>query len=803
MGICYTEISEINTQINGDTHDMSFKNSGLYWGWGEEKKMNQQYDLCFFDDFGQLVTVNLNRFKKPEVSVGRDASCADIVLNFESISRVHGRFLLQADGLYYQDSDSLNGTSVVDNMRGVKLHHTEKKVQVTESSFFKIGTEDKFFLFFVRKHQADRGWKKIALNEKPLSIGRNSGNDVVLRHPSVSKRHARVGMHEKRPQVQDMNSHNGTRVNGGYIHGVVPLQDYDVIEILDYQMIYCQGMLYYLTSVEGVHLVVENLNKSVNNGQKKLLQHINLEIKSNDFVAIIGGSGAGKTTLMNAISGFDQQCSGRIYFSGNDLKKNFNHLKELIGYVPQQEIIYENLTLHNMLYYTAKMKLPSDMDKKEIEARIVEVLKMVELSQHASTYIRKLSGGQKKRASIAVELLADPKLFFLDEPTSGLDPGTEENLMLLLNHLSKTRDKTTIIVTHTTQNLHLCDKVVFMGPGGYLCFYGSVEQAKMFFQTDSLVSIYNLIAKDPVMWAKQFDKIMREERQQADERPEAMRKVRRKKTANMRQMGVLTRRYAELIWNDKTRLAILLLQPVIIGILLKLVSNDEVFSVFEDTQTMLFSLSCASIWIGLFNSIQEICKERSILKREYMANLRLPLYTLSKFIIQFVLAAAQAALLTTVFAISQGEYPKGIWLDSYVLEIFTAVLLTILASMSMGLLISAVVKTGDKAMTLAPFVLIVQLLFSGILFKLEDAAKYIAYLTVSKWSVESMGSILDLNSLTLRMQKEIPTLEHKAQDIYEHAGSHVMCRWGVLMAMTLVLITFTTILLTQVKKDQR
>ena len=238
MGICYTEISEINTQINGDTHDMSFKNSGLYWGWGEEKKMNQQYDLCFFDDFGQLVTVNLNRFKKPEVSVGRDASCADIVLNFESISRVHGRFLLQTDGLYYQDSDSLNGTSVVDNMRGVKLHHTEKKVQVTESSFFKIGTEDKFFLFFVRKHQADRGWKKIALNEKPLSIGRNSGNDVVLRHPSVSKRHARVGMHEKRPQVQDMNSHNGTRVNGGYIHGVVPLQDYDVIEILDYQMIY-------------------------------------------------------------------------------------------------------------------------------------------------------------------------------------------------------------------------------------------------------------------------------------------------------------------------------------------------------------------------------------------------------------------------------------------------------------------------------------------------------------------------------------------------------------------------------------
>ena len=255
----------------------------------------------------------------------------------------------------------------------------------------------------------------------------------------------------------------------------------------------------------------------------------------------------------------------------------------------------------------------------------------------------------------------------------------------------------------------------------------------MFFQTNSLVGIYNLIAKDPLMWARQFERIMRTETQQTRERKESSGKIRKQKTAYFRQLHVLTMRYAELIWNDKMRLAILLLQPILIGLLLKLVSNDGVFSVYEDTQTMLFSLSCASIWIGLFNSIQEICKERTILKREYMANLKLPLYTISKFVIQLFLAAVQAFLLTLVFAVSQGEYPEGIWFGSYVPEIFLTVVLTILASMSMGLLISALVKTGDKAMTLAPFVLIVQLLFSGILFKLEDAAKYIAYLTVSKW----------------------------------------------------------------------
>lgn len=765
--------------------------------------MNQQYDLCFFDQSGELVTVNLNHFGKSEITVGRDAASADVVLAFEKISRIHGCFFLTADGISYQDNDSMNGTVVLDNQRRIELHHTSKKVKVTESSFFRVGSDSKFFLFFVRKRQERRGWKKLALHTKPLNIGRSQNNDVILKHPGVSKHHARVGMRNANPQIQDLNSHNGSRVNGNYIQGTVTLQDYDVIEIIDYQMIYCKGLMYYLTRVEGVHLIVENMNKSVNNGQKKLLQHINLEIKSNDFVAIIGGSGAGKTTLMNAISGFDQQHSGKVYFNGNDLKKDFHNLKDLIGYVPQQEILYENLTLHNMLYYTAKMKMPPDMDKKEIELRIEEVLQMVELSEHASTYIRKLSGGQKKRASIAVELLADPKLFFLDEPTSGLDPGTEENLMRLLNHLSKTKDKTTIIVTHTTQNLHLCDKVVFMGPGGYLCFYGTVEQAKMFFQTDSLVEIYNLIAQNPKIWAQQFDRIMRGETQQMQEKKQPSGKIRKQKMSCLRQLGVLTMRYAELIWNDKMRLAILLLQPVAIGILLKLVSNDGVFSIYEDTQTMLFSLSCASIWIGLFNSIQEICKERTILKREYMANLKLPLYTASKFIIQLCLAVVQAFLLTLVFAVSQGEYPKGIWLDSYVPEIFLTVVLTILASMSIGLLISAFVKTGDKAMTMAPFVLIVQLLFSGILFKLEDAAKYIAYLTVSKWSVESMGSILDLNSLTLRMQKDFPKLEHEVQDIYEHAGLHVLSHWGVLLAMTLMFVLLTTALLTRVKHDQR
>ena len=191
--------------------------------------MEQQYDICFFDQFGELVTVNLNRFQKREITIGRDASSADIVIPFEKISRIHGRFVLNENGVSYQDNDSMNGTIVTDNQRRIELHHTLNMVHATETAFFRIGSDEQFFLFFVRKSQNRRGWKKLALHTKPLNIGRNSSNDVILKHPGVSKRHARVGMRNGEPQVQDLNSHNGTRVNGCNVEGMVTLRDYDVI----------------------------------------------------------------------------------------------------------------------------------------------------------------------------------------------------------------------------------------------------------------------------------------------------------------------------------------------------------------------------------------------------------------------------------------------------------------------------------------------------------------------------------------------------------------------------------------------
>ena len=210
--------------------------------------------------------------------------------------------------------------------------------------------------------------------------------------------------------IYDNHSTNGVFVNGERIENSMSVIDGDIIQLAGIFIVITSGSIIYQSEPGGVSLTLHNVNKTVkSNGEKKrkILNHVFCNIDNNEFVAIIGGSGAGKTTVMNAMSGFDNDISGKVYCNGIDLRKNFSSLKNMIGFVPQQDIIYENLKLRRMLQYTAQLKMPDDITNEERDRRIQKVLKMVSLEEHAETYIRKLSGGQKKRASIAVELLAD------------------------------------------------------------------------------------------------------------------------------------------------------------------------------------------------------------------------------------------------------------------------------------------------------------------------------------------------------------------------------------------------------------
>lgn len=743
-----------------------------------DEEMMQQYQS---QNTGRssLVVVDQNGINEYDLTTLADGAYSfgrndnnSISLRSSIVSGTHGEIYLQDGRFYIRDLQSSNGSYIAYGTQFMQMVPNQYYGGDGMDMIVRLGTNlskdgiDPVLLLY-NGRQVDGQWKTYTLHEGDNSIGRAEDCDIRLKNIAVSRYHAGIRMVKNQFYVFDNGSTNGVFVNGSRISKPYCLSNKDIFTILNTTFIYDGNVLYYKVNTEGIALEIHNLNKVVpaKGGKKTILDKVSLSIGANEFVAIIGGSGAGKTTLMTAMSGFDSKVTGHVYCNGTNLHENFQTLKNIIGFVPQQDIIYENITLRKMLYYTAKMKMPEDTSREEIEARIEEVLRMVELQEHKDTYIRRLSGGQKKRASIAVELLANPGLFFLDEPTSGLDPGTEEHLMRTLSRLSKEQEKTIVMVTHTINNLDLCDKVIIMGYGGRLCYCGSPAGIKDFFQTDDLVKVYDIITADPKGWEARF-KMSGINTVSAQVRESNGEAIKPRTVSGLSQLGILVRRYTTLIMNDIQRLALIFGQPLIIGLLLTLVAKDGIYEMFAETRSILFTLMSGGIWMGLLNTIQEVNKERVILKREYMGNLKLPIYMLSKYIVQGVISALQAIIFVMTFvAIKGAPTCEGVIIKNATVEMIVLMFLTIYASAGFGLLLSSITKSADRAMAIAPFVLIVQLIFSGILFELSGATEKISYLTFSRWAMESLGSTCDLNDLEPPGQEESERVEEQFDDL--------------------------------------
>ncbi|MGN0675269.1 MAG: ATP-binding cassette domain-containing protein [Oscillospiraceae bacterium] len=785
------------------------------------------------DDFGKdEVRLGRGEFHGSDSSVKNDIQ---ISTDISIVSRAHCTFTRTNDGWRVTDDNSFNGLLFNGAKISSRILHDGDKLY--------IGTDvnERCIIAFSSDGDEDSESSRdmISLEGKSrFIIGRSDDCDFVLAHPSVSRHHCIITLEGGDYFAADNGSMNGVLLNGSPLSGRKKLLPMDKITIADTTMVFYDGGFYVMKKTGGVSVVAHDLVKAVSshNGEKIITDHVDLSIEPGEFTAIIGGSGAGKTTLLNCLSGMADFTSGDVLINGESIRSGGRSIRSIIGYVPQKDIVYDDLTLEHMLAYSAKLRMPKDVSSREIDEKISEVLDMVELTAHRKTIISRLSGGQKKRASIAVELLASPKLFFLDEPSSGLDPGTEKHLMQMLKKLAAS-GKTVIMVTHTVQNVGMCDRIICMGNGGKLCYSGKPSELLDFFGKKNMTDIYDDLNENSTVVSKRFRQRSEEYGGDALAQP-VFPVVQAKKKFDLgrsvKQFTVMTVRYSEIMFNSHLRLILLGLMPVILtfivcaafqadGNLLNTLGitvnrTSLPFAVAEDTMKLLFSFSCAAFWVGIFNSVQEISKERVIYERERFAGIGPVPYVLSKFTVIGVLCMIQSAIMTALFiffsdtcATIDGNTDSvtamqlsmnsdgivftngGMWF-----EFFLTVFLAVLSAMALGLAISAAVS-NEMALVICPICLLPQILFSGVVCTLSGFMETISNAITCRWSCIAFFTSTDINSMYMSCKYDMGTWEitefsngFGVDEAYSQYTSYlfgldpVKSAWVALLIMTVV-----------------
>ncbi|MBC8504304.1 MAG: FHA domain-containing protein, partial [Chloroflexi bacterium] len=594
-----------------------------------------------------------------------------------------------------------------------------------------------------------------------VTLGRASDNQVVLNQPLVSRYHAILEKMGKRFVIKDLRSSNGIYVNEQKIEREAYLKDWDQIRIGPYVFV-LSGQQLQGQIEEGIRIDAKNINQVVSGGLN-LLKDISLTMDPNEFVALVGMSGAGKSTFMNAINGYWPASHGQVLVNGINLYDHYDMFRDDIGYVPQKDIVHAELTPEMALDYVAQLRMPPDTTSQERQAVVVDVLRDLDLTERKDIPISRLSGGQLKRVSIGVELLTKPRLFFLDEPTSGLDPGTEYDMMKLMRRLAD-QGRTIILITHATKNVMVCDKAIFLARGGNMAFYGAPEDALEYFdhyRTDrerrekdmEFDDIYRILNDDsrgaPEEWRERYlqshiyANLMGWDSSQAGTQGIAAQQSGRIQTAkrrlsSLRQFLILSSRNLKIITQDKVSLVIMLALAPILG-LMDFIWGTELFDPVNGDMELVLSqwymLAIVALLAGSLCSVREIVKEADIYKRERAVNLRIFPYLMSKVWVGVVLAIYQAGVLM-VFRIL---FVKPIIPSTQdYIAFYITLFLGSLSGYLIGLMVSAIAPNQNTSMILLITVLVPQFIFSGALLPIDaiPGGKSISAIMPSRWVYE-------------------------------------------------------------------
>ncbi|MFE0805467.1 FHA domain-containing protein [Streptomyces sp. NPDC058812] len=636
-----------------------------------------------------------------------------------------------------------------------------------------------------------------------MRIGRALENELVVSDLQVSRNHAEFhATPDGRMEIRDLGSHNGTYVNGLPIAkgGSQLLGPTDVVGVGHSTFRIVGDRLEEFVDTGEVSFSARHLTVTVDGG-KQILKDVSFGVPEKSLIAVIGPSGSGKSTLLKALTGYRPADQGEVLYDNRNLYKQFAELRQRIGLVPQDDILHKELTVKKALKYAAKLRFPADTTAAERDARIDEVLRELKLDIHKDKKVTSLSGGQRKRVSVALELLTKPSLIFLDEPTSGLDPGMDRDVMQLLRGLADD-GRTVLVVTHSVAELAICDKLLVMAPGGSVAYFGPPEEALNFFGYDTWADVFSAFenyrdydwagrwkgSQHYQMYAADIDAVA----PQSVQVP-AMQAMKPPKPQGwMSQFVTLVRRYVSVIVSDKGFLALMVILPAVLGAVSLLIdadkgllpnpANPQTGRIIPNgtATTVLLILAVGACFAGAANSVRELIKERVIYERERATGLSRSAYLMSKVFVLGMITVLQG-LLVGVIGFATREIPEeGLVLGGLTLvELSLPIMALGFTSMMFGLIISSLVKTAEKTMPLLVMFAIIQVVFTGCLFALNGAVgvNQFSYLMPSRWAVAAAGATLDFNRISP------PEKGAEADPLWEHTVG----AWGLNMAALIVL----------------
>jgi ABC-type multidrug transport system ATPase subunit len=732
--------------------------------------------------------------------IGRDPN-AELTIQNSRVSRQHLIVTFTNNSWTFRDLDSANGTLL--NNKTATSGTIEKEMTLRLGG---SGGTDVFFSLLSPQAKSPQSStrdsiprpvsnvsyssksKDFRLSLRPrLRIGKAGSNDLVIDESDVSDSHAEITLRSDGGySILDLDSASGVHVNGMRTQRYT-LRPGDKIAIGSATLVFTGSTLESPNRLEQENLEVHDLSVTI--GGKLLLDSISVNFKPASLTAILGPSGAGKSTMLSALTGQTQISSGTVKFGGWDLISQYDFVRQRIGLVPQADILHTNLTARQALTYAAQLRFPKSTSLEQIDKRVDKVLAELELSEKADLRVDALSGGQRKRASVALELLTEPDLLLLDEPTSGLDPGLDRQVMKILKEIAA-RGKTVVVVTHSTDNLDLVDDVLLLSTGGREAYFGSPKSALQTFGEKT--------------WPPIFERLLvsgaglKQTRSGPERLPQSPAidsdDFTLPRQDSLWQLWVLLKRNLKVMLSDGPFFAFLVVLPFLMAAVGLLAGSEDGLSTGPTDQgglnpaarSLLLVMVLAGVFIGASSSIQELVKERAIFAREKGVGLGPTVYITSKVIILSILVAFQSSTFTLITLLGRPLPNEGVVFgDATLLEVTVAMVLLGIVSMIIGLFVSAYSNSRESTLPVLVGVTMIQVVLSGVVpLSVDDILGTVSNAVPAFWSTNMLAATIDLNSLSFLSSSD-------EYSFWQSTQSNWIFSCIVLGVMTLVLLVAT------------